>query len=411
MCDCNMTSYWNGITCTPRLAANVSCSYAYVCQTNLTCIANETELGIFSDVCRCPLGSYYVNGSGCVASQNYTGSCVGSYQCYELAPLSCRYNNTGLTCLDTTVTSLPACDCQDNYYFDVNSGKCLPLVNQNYSCTATCQCIQPYQCISNICQCPNYYSSINKTCVIFLSFGDQCSNSSVCSATPNALMICVNGTCGCNSTAFWNGSQCQFTNSFRGICTNDYNCNNGLVCQSIPCIDSNKRCSCPTNYYYSTTHQTCNLCNGTQTSYTKYVINYPTSDLCVGIRTPSGGGLSFFGSANTDCNSLTNMSSAGLPRLLSVHNQSEINCIATVLENINSGACYSRLFLLGFTTSNATFYDGTSYSSVFSSPAIQPSECLTCCYNSNNNGSLYFGACTGSAAGKEYGAICDYRVT
>jgi hypothetical protein len=101
MCDCNMTSYWNGVTCVSRLAANVSCSFEYQCQTNLTCIVNETSNGIFSDVCRCPLGYYYVSGSGCIPSINYTQSCVGSYQCYEIAPLSCRYNDTDLTCLDT----------------------------------------------------------------------------------------------------------------------------------------------------------------------------------------------------------------------------------------------------------------------------------------------------------------------
>jgi len=104
MCDCNTTSYWSSVACVSRLAANASCSYAYQCQEGLICIVNETTLGLFSDACRCLLGSYFVFGSGCVPSLNYTEPCVGSYQCYELAPLSCRYNDTGLTCLDSSIT-------------------------------------------------------------------------------------------------------------------------------------------------------------------------------------------------------------------------------------------------------------------------------------------------------------------
>src|SRR5690349_18650332 len=149
MCDCIMTSYWDGVQCAARGGPNVSCSYEYQCQTNYTCIVNETELGIFSDVCRCPLGSYYVNGSGCVASKNYTQYCAGSYECYELAPLSCRQIDTGLTCLDTSVNSIPACDCSDNYFFNTTSNLCVPLLNRSNACTDTCQCIQPYQCVSN----------------------------------------------------------------------------------------------------------------------------------------------------------------------------------------------------------------------------------------------------------------------
>jgi hypothetical protein len=414
MCDCNMTSFWNGIACVSRLTANISCSYEYQCQTNLTCIVNETTLGIFSDVCRCPLGSYYINGSGCVASLNYTKPCIGSYQCYELAPLSCRYNDSGLTCLDSSINALPACDCSDYYYFNTATNLCVPLLNRSNICNSSCQCTPPYQCVSGKCDCENFYSSINQTCVQYLAYGDQCSNTSQCNATPNALMSCVGGTCGCNSTGYWSGSQCQYTNNFRAICTQDSNCYTGLKCTSIPCIDSNKRCSCPTNTYYSALHQNCTACTGSNSGYQNYVINYPTSDLCVAVYfAPSQLSSSIsFANANSQCNSLNPTAFANTSQLLSVHNQTELNCIATVLQSAQASKTCSNLkfHYIGYTYTNATFYDGTVYNSVFSSPPIQPSECLTYCYNSNVNGSLFFESCDDFFSNNRYGAICNYRV-
>jgi hypothetical protein len=417
MCDCNMTSYWDGITCATRLAPNVSCSYVYQCQANLTCIVNETSIGIFSDVCRCPLGSYYVAGSGCVPSKNYTVPCAGSYQCYELAPLSCRFNDTGLTCLDSSVNPLPACDCSDNYYFNTTSQLCLPFLNQNDACTDTCQCSQPYECISSICQCTNFYSSIYQTCVQYLTYGDQCSNSTQCSATPNALMICKNGgTCGCNSTGFWDGSQCRFTLNFRGVCTSNSNCFTGLVCTNISCIGSNSRCSCPANTYFSSSHHNCTSCNGSVGIYTRYVINYPTSDLCVAVFLPPNSRSDSLActEADSSCDSLTPMLNGTTPQLISVHNQTELNCIASALNSasVSTTCSANKFFYIGFTSINSTFYDGTPYSPTFLSPPLPPlpSQCLTYCYSSNSIGTLVFNSCTSTTGNTRYGAICDYRV-
>ena len=414
MCDCNMTSYWNGVACVSRLAANISCSYDYQCRTPLVCIVNESSIGIFSDVCRCPVGSYYVNGSGCVVSKNYTQTCVGSYQCYELAPLSCRYNDTGLSCLDSSVTPLPACDCSDYYYFDTTTNLCLPFLNRSNTCTSSCQCTPPYLCVAGKCDCYNFYSSINQTCVQYLAYGDQCTNNSQCSATPNALMTCVSGTCGCNSTGYWSGTQCQFTKNFRGICTTDANCYAGLTCQSIPCIGASKRCSCPPNTYYSSIYQNCSSCSGAASIYQKYVIRYPYSDLCVGVYfapTQIASSVSF-ATANTLCSSLTPMPLASTPQLISVHNQTELNCIGSVLQSIQSDrtCSNSKYHYIGYTYSNFTFYDGTPYISVFSIPFLQFSQCLTLCYSSSGTGSLAFESCNDFFSGNRYGAICDFRV-
>jgi hypothetical protein len=129
MCDCNITSYWNGVTCTTCLAPNTSCSLDYQCQAGFICIVNETSIGIFSDVCRCPLGYYYVAGSGCVPSKKYTDPCVGSYQFYEIAPLSCHYNET--------------------------TGLYSPILGRLASCDKDCECISPYECsLNNQCDCP-----------------------------------------------------------------------------------------------------------------------------------------------------------------------------------------------------------------------------------------------------------------
>ena len=418
MCDCNMTSYWSGSACVSRLAANVSCSFAYQCKAGLTCIVNETDIGIFSDVCRCPLGYYYVTGSGCVPSKNYTDSCVGSYQCYELAPLSCRYNDTGLTCLDSSYSPLPACDCEDNYFYNTTAGNCTPRVDRFSGCSpgADCQCISPYVCSgSNQCDCQFYYSSINQTCVTFLSYGDNCSNATDCQATPNAYMTCVNSTCSCNSSGYWNGSQCSFSMNFRATCQSNANCFSNLTCQTIGCITgSNKRCSCPSNYYFSPSSSSCMLCNGNAggvVGYTKYVINYPTSDLCVAIHIPSSPPSISFTTASTDCTSLTPIGAT--PQLISVHNYTELDCIADLLQSVaRSVQCSNKLYYLGLNSSTTLMFDGTPYYTAFqnpSPPGIPPNECLACCLSFGPVGTLKKKACDGS--GGTLGAICDYKIT
>jgi hypothetical protein len=408
MCDCNMTSYWNGITCVNRLAANVSCSFEYQCQSDYICIINETSIGIFSDVCRCPLGSYYVNGSGCVSSLNYTQSCIGSYQCNELALLSCRYNATGLTCLDSSIP-LPVCDCEDDYFYNATLDLCLARLSRFNVCDTDCECISPYICNPNYCDCLNYYSSLNKTCVNYLRYGDQCSNTADCEATPNVYMTCVNNTCACNSSGIWNGSQCSFTINFRAICTSNSSCIGGLVCINIPCIDSNKRCSCPSTTYFSQSNQTCVTCSGSAgSSFTKYVINYPASDLCVavydGLTPPSS--ISFV-TADSTCSGFASMSPGKPPQLISIHNTSELNCIARILQGVyNQKKCSdNNYYYLGYTQANNTFYDGTSYSSTVSAST----PCLTYCSNSNSVGTIYQETCAAGAP-KTYGAICDFRV-
>ncbi|CAF3771869.1 unnamed protein product [Adineta steineri] len=416
MCDCNITSYWNGLACVSRLAPNVSCTYEYECEANFTCYVNETDNGIFSDVCRCPIGYYYVSGSGCVPSVNYSLSCEGSYQCYELAPLSCRYNYTGLTCLD--IGDLPACDCQDNYYYNTNSGLCLPKLSRLGNCTQSCQCSSPYICTQNFqCDCIDYYSTLNSSCVQYLQYGDACTSASQCAATPSASMSCVSGTCGCNSTGYWSGSQCLFTTNFRSTCNNDKNCFNGLTCYKISSIDSNKRCSCPSGQYYSTTSSSCATCTAALplAGYTNIVVNFVSSDACVAIKAPaySFSSTLSYSTANTFCTGLTPMISGHTPQLISLHNLTDLSCLATALNTVSSGSkCSSQLYFLGFNSTSLTFYDGTQYYPTFIGTPIGSSKCLTICLSGSSTGTLAASECS-NAGGWDFtafGAVCDYFV-
>jgi len=136
--------------------------------------------------------------------------------------------------------------------------------------------------------------------------------------------------------------------------------------------------------------------------------------LCVAVLIPTAvrdDSLAFT-DADSQCDSLTPMPSASTPLLISVHNQTELNCIASVLNSASpSTTCTAnRLFYIGFTMANSTFYDGTPYTPTFSSPPLQTSQCLTYCYNSGSSGSLVFNPCSGTAANKRYGVICNYRV-
>lgn len=413
MCDCNMTSYWDGTHCVSRLAPNVSCTYDYECQSPYICIVNQTDNGIFSDVCRCPLGSYYVTGQGCVLSKNYTDVCEGSYQCYELAPLSCRFNDTGLTCLYSDDFPLPRCDCSDNYYYEPANHTCVPLLKQFDTCTDSCQCTKPYECVgSNKCDCEKYYSTLRLTCVEYLDYGDNCTTTAQCNDTENALMSCVNSKCGCGSDGFWNGSQCIFQDSFRMTCTHDNNCAGDLKCRAISCLGSGKRCACPDDEYYVPSSKDCVSCKNNDVNFTRYVINYPYSDICVAVYWPSSSKTLSFATANTQCNSLTQMANADTPTLLSVHNQTELNCIAAKLHSEEgSKECDdNRYYHLGYNSTTEVFYDGTLRLSSFPSVSVTTAQCLVYCYEDDSTGKLSGRTCTGSDGGNRYGAICDYRV-
>ena len=412
-----MSSYWDGIACVSRLAANASCSLEYQCQHGLTCIYNLTDIGIFSDVCRCPLGSYFVNGTNCTASKNYTESCVGSYQCYESAPLHCRYNYTGLTCLDDGVTSLPACDCADNYFFNIINNTCLARLPRLSNCTENCQCQPPLECVAGMCDCPLFYSSTRSSCVAELTFGDQCTLGSMdCESTTDAYLICgSNGTCTCNSTGAWNGTICFFTVNFRAVCTSNANCLGGLTCQDIKCAAGNqKRCSCPANSAFSPTSQSCQSCTGSlPNSFDLYVINYPTSDLCVAVRDKGSSGTKgiSFANATATCNSFPNMTNSLGPQLLSVHNQSELTCIARVLrDQLNQKKCSDgNSYYLGFNSASKTFFDGTPLSPSFTT-SITAAQCLTYCSKDDDTGQLEARTCTPGTNSNPYGAICDFRI-
>lgn len=415
MCDCGTTSYWNGITCTQRLSANSSCSFDYQCMTGLYCITNQTDLGVFSDVCRCPIGQYYVNITGCVVSKNYTESCEGSFQCNENSPLTCRYNDTALTCLDSSVNPLPACDCADNHYYDHATGKCIARLNRSATCTATCECSPPYECISSQCSCPNYYSSLNRTCVDALRYGDNCTSDAECEATSGLFMSCVNGYCGCNSTAVWNGSVCSFELNFRATCSSDADCAGELICRNINCAGGSY-CSCNSTSYFSPNTSVCVSCTGSEgggSEFNRYVINYPKSDICVAVRDQSSSSTSIsFATADTLCSSFLSYATGLPPQLLSVHNDTEIKCIAAILRGqYNQKKCdQDNYYYLGYSSTNRTFYDGTLYSSAFSNPTIGGSKCVTYCHTGSSSARLNSDTCNGTGS-RKYGAICDYRVT
>ena len=420
MCDCNMTSYWNGVACVSRLAANVSCSFAYQCQTNLTCIVNQTDNGIFSDVCRCPLGSYFVAGSGCVMSVAYAQPCVGSYQCYEPAPLMCRYNRSYTTCLYSNGASLPSCDCNENYFYDNANASCVALRQRNDTCTAACQCTSPFVCTSNRCACQYYYSSVQQTCVTNLQYNDSCSSTADCAATPGLSMACVSGKCGCNASSVWNGTQCSFSLNFRASCNGNPDCLGGLTCQTLTCMTPNKRCACPGNTYFNVSSQTCVSCNSVS-YFAGYVIQYPTTDLCLGVFTPNISSTISLATANLSCNFLSPQGMGLTPRLLSVHNQSELNCLASALRGGNNlPLCDASgnnhfYYYLGYDISNRKFSDGTYGCDVWS-PILCTgvTMCVTYCSDSNTAGKLNLAVCNGvyNGPGHDYfmGALCDYRV-
>ncbi|CAF4348754.1 unnamed protein product, partial [Adineta steineri] len=211
--------------------------------------------------------------------------------------------------------------------------------------------------------------TVNSSCVQYLQYGDACTNVSQCAATPSANMSCVNGTCGCISTGYWSGSQCSFTTNFRSICTKDKECFGDLTCNKISCIDSNKRCSCPNNQVYIVANTSCVQCSGTILA-PAYAFSSTLSYL----------------TANTFCASVQAISSR-TPALISLHNLTDLNCLATALNTVSaSSKCSTKLYFLGFNSTSLTFYDGTQYYPTFIGTPIGSSSCLTICLSGSSTG-------------------------
>lgn len=419
MCDCNTSAYWDGVSCVSRLPANVSCSLSYQCQTPFICIANETDNGIFSDVCRCSLGSYYVSGSGCVSSRNYLQTCVGSYQCDERIPLMCRYNATFTTCLFPTGQALPRCDCRDGYYYETSNTTCILQRERDQSCSTSCQCQPPFICQNSVCVCQYFYSSLDKTCVQNLRYNDNCSSNAQCANATYSNLICVNGFCGCNSSDLWNGTHCVTSTNFRSICTSPAGCLGGLICRSMPCMGSNSRCSCPDNQYFSSVNQTCLPCVSSG-GITRTVIRYLTREVCIAVINPNVTLNLTFSLANIICSNsfIPAMGPNNITRLLSIRNQSEINCLTyslrteLVLPTCKPSSNLNVQYYLGYDTSIRRFYDGTFGSDIDSSLLSSPTaNCLTYCSIDNLNGKLALTTCSGTTtiSGETYqtGALCD----
>lgn len=418
MCDCNATSYWNGIACVSRSPANDSCSYNYQCQSPLVCITNETDNGIFSDICRCPLGSYYVNGAGCVPSIPYLGPCVGSSQCDEREKLFCRYNLTRTTCFYDRGASLPGCDCSDNQYYYSGNSSCVPLGQFNQSCTEDCECVSPFVCNSSRCGCANFYSSLNQSCVTYLSYNDSCQTDAECAATPNLGMSCVSGSCRCNSSSLWNGTYCSTAINFRSSCIDNSGCLGGLICRQMSCTSVSRSCGCPNETFYYASNQTCLPC---PLSSNEYVVRYPAKDLCVRALNPTTASFSTFASARSTCSALTSIGSY-TPALISVHNQSELDCIAASLRGQHNTILCAPTglnryqYYLGYDTTTSRFLDGTRDIIAFPSfswSTLTTSDCLTYCSNSASSGTMQTNVCNGTVTtgGLTYyiGYLCDYR--
>jgi hypothetical protein len=151
------------------------------------------------------------------------------------------------------------------FYF-IFSSLSLSQLSINRTCSYTHQCLtnQSLSCSTNStpasCQCSDKYWYNTTQCTRKFSLNASCTDSLQCDST--VLLICDLTTqmCTCNESYYiWDGTQCVIRRTIGGACASNDQC---LAYQNLTCPTSgvwNYTCSCPTNYYWSTTISSCVL--------------------------------------------------------------------------------------------------------------------------------------------------------
>ena len=96
------------------------------------------------------------------------------------------------------------------------------------------------KCINKTCQCTTGYIYINK-CTSKINYMEKCLSLNNCMDSAN--LVCLNGVCMCNSTAYWNNkkSTCINKGNISAACSSNDQCLGNLM---ITCNIQQGICGC-----------------------------------------------------------------------------------------------------------------------------------------------------------------------
>ena len=252
ICQCLVTEYYTGSTCTARATYNAACNTVAgpYCDTTVGLSCNTT-----SSVCVCSSNSFW-NGTQCAEIKRLYDSCTSpSDQCPTNG--QCGASNT--------------CECTNTTYYKSTLNSCITystfgeICNENAFVTSECSPSQNLVCSSNtngLCQCNSdaFYNSTGPICAIKSTESAAC----ITSATCNNLvgLVCTSSVCTCAAGTYWSGTTCIETLGAGQICGGDDNrCTSPLICPTTTC-------QCPTTYYLDIVTVNCILKKATGVSCT-----------------------------------------------------------------------------------------------------------------------------------------------
>lgn len=216
ICLCNDSwSYWDGLICSSKLTLGGECSNDTHCISakGLFC-SNYT---LTRNQCDCDKNHYW--NETCILKQEYNTTCSSTYVCDD---------NRGLQCQGLGGSMFLKCDCYNTSYiwdslYTNRNHKCIPKLSMNQT-----------TCYGDLeCEDYNYLS-------------------------------CVNGTCKCAYTDYWDGNRCQPKRNYTDPCTGSsttYECRDfspvNLICRLGDTVPPAYQCLCNTTSYWELCNQRC----------------------------------------------------------------------------------------------------------------------------------------------------------
>jgi len=219
-CQCIPNYYWDSATsqCYPKKTYQAACTFGYECMEyglSLSCISNK---------CYCSSNAVW-NGTHCNFLSPYAGPCTNTTDCMSY----------GTQCLWSSDLGAYECLCPLTSYFAISNSSCVPFKLLNEICADSSECFPNASCIflssssdrRCLCTPTKYYANDRTACLSFKIFNQACNASSECN-TPQGL-LCVNGTCQCDTNYFYNNLRCEprlSTNAatYSKYCRTGYDC-------------------------------------------------------------------------------------------------------------------------------------------------------------------------------------------
>ncbi|RNA18185.1 prion-like-(Q N-rich) domain-bearing 25, partial [Brachionus plicatilis] len=193
--------------------------------------------------CTCPTTKYF-NGLTCVDRLSYGAVCTNLYQNECAYGLGCFYNGEKRTGI---------CDCSTERFWDTRTNYCELKYSYNQNgCTNSEQCANGANmiCSSSVCTCDSSNFWNGTQCGPIATYMQNCSIQTNCDSTKSLVCSMVGENlykCLCSATDYWSSTTCTAKLGYSIGCSDDGQCREdlGLTCSGT--------CSCLNTHYWDST--------------------------------------------------------------------------------------------------------------------------------------------------------------